>query len=66
MGLCTRGHDIIWDRDAKDFLVTVSQQTLNFCIIYVQRRPNVFDVGPTLYKCHTHVLCLLECLQAWS
>ena len=26
---------------------------------FVQRRPNVFDVGPTLYKCYTNVLCLL-------
>ena len=25
----------------------------------IQRRPNVFDVGPTLYKCYTNVLCLL-------
>ena len=22
-------------------------------------KSNVFDVGPTLYKCYTHVLCLL-------
>ena len=29
------------------------------CITFVQRRPIVFDVGPTLYKCHTNVLCLL-------
>ena len=28
-----------------------SQQTQNICIAFVQRRPNVFDVGPTLYKC---------------
>ena len=27
----------------------------------VQRRPSVFDVGPTLYKCYTNVLCLLVC-----
>ena len=25
----------------------------------MQRRPNVFDVGPALYKCYTNVLCLL-------
>ena len=25
----------------------------------MQRRPNVFDGGPTLYKCYTNVLCLL-------
>ena len=35
------------------------QQTQNICITFVQRRPNVFDVGPTLYKCYTNVLCLL-------
>ena len=34
-----------------------SQQTQNICITFVQRRPNVFDVGPTLYKYYTNVLC---------
>ena len=29
------------------------------CITFEQRRPNVFDVGPTLYKCYTNVVCLL-------
>ena len=28
---------------------------------FVQRRPNVFDVGPTLYKGYANVLCLLGC-----
>ena len=37
----------------------LTQQTLNICITFVQRRPNVFDVGPTLFKCYTTVLCLL-------
>ena len=36
-----------------------SQQTQNICIAYVQRRPNVSDVGPALYKGYTDVLCLL-------
>ena len=36
-----------------------AQQTQTFCITFVQRRPNVFDVGPTLYKCYTNVVCLL-------
>ena len=36
-----------------------SQQTQNICTTFIQRRPNVFDVGPTLYKCDTNVLCLL-------
>ena len=34
-----------------------SQQTQNICITFIQRRTNVFDVGPTLYKCYTNVLC---------
>ena len=37
----------------------MSQQTQNIYITFVQRRPNVSDVGPTLYKCYTNVLCLL-------
>ena len=36
-----------------------SQQAQNICITFVQRRPNLFDVGPTLYKCYTSVLSLL-------
>ena len=36
-----------------------SQETQNICITFVQRRPSVFDVGPTLYKYQTNVLCLL-------
>ena len=27
---------------------------------FVQRRPNVFDIDATLYKCYTNVLCLLS------
>ena len=33
----------------------------NICITFVQRRPSVFDAGPTLYKCYTNVMCLLGC-----
>ena len=36
-----------------------TQQIQNICIIFIQRRLNVFDVGPTLNKCYTNVLCLL-------
>ena len=32
-----------------------SQQAQNICITFIQRRPNVFNVGPTLYKCYTNV-----------
>ena len=35
-----------------------TQQTQNICITFIQRRPNVFDVGPTWYKCYANVLCL--------
>ena len=40
-------------------LTMASQQTKNICITFVQRRPNIFGVGPTLLKCYTNVLCLL-------
>ena len=48
-----------------------SQQTQNICITFVERWPNVFDVGPTLYKCYTNVmlykfLCLLGRLRFTS
>ena len=36
-----------------------AQQTQTICITFTQCRPNVEDVGPTLYKCYTNVLCLL-------
>ena len=37
-----------------------TQQIQNICITFIQRRPNVFDVGPTLYKCYANVLRLLD------
>ena len=39
----------------------VNQQTQSksICITCVRHRPNVFDVGPTLYKFYTNVLFLL-------
>ena len=37
----------------------LNHQTQNICITFVQRLPNVFDVGPTLHKCYTNVLRLL-------
>ena len=41
--------------------MTISQHTQTICITFVQRRPNIFDVGPTLYKCYTNASCLLGC-----
>ena len=46
-----------------DFLTT-TQQTQNIRITFIQRRPNVFDVGPTLHKCYANILCLLGNLSA--
>ena len=43
--------------------MALTKQTQNICIAFIQRRPNVFDVDPTLYKCHTNVLCLLDKLH---
>ena len=40
-------------------VIVTNQQTRNICIIFVQCWTNVEDVGPTLYKCYTNVLCLL-------
>ena len=34
--------------------VTPYQQTQNICMTFIQRRPNIFDIGPTLYKCYTN------------
>ena len=38
---------------------TYSLQAQSICRTFSQLRPNVFDVGPTLYKCCTSVLGLL-------
>ena len=35
-----------------------AQQTQNFCITFIQRRPNVFDVGPNCINV-IQMLCLL-------
>ena len=37
----------------------VTQQTQNIFATFIQRRPNTFDAGPTLYKCYANVWCLL-------
>ena len=39
--------------------MTITRQTQKNCITFVQRPPNVFDAGSTLYKCNANVLCLL-------
>ena len=39
------------------------QQTQKNCMTFIQHRPNVFDVGPTLYKCYTNVYKCLQMLR---
>ena len=43
----------------------LSQHTQNICTTFVKCRPNFIDVGPTLYKCYTNVLCLLGCVSSY-
>ena len=43
-----------------------SQQTQNICITFMQGRPNVFKVGPTLYKCYTNVTGLVVLVELRS
>ena len=35
--------------------------THNIFIAFIQRRPNVEDIGPTLYKCYENVVCTSKC-----
>ena len=44
-------------------VLAAAQQTQNICITFIQRRHNVFDVGPTLYTCYTNALFLLEVIS---
>ena len=40
----------------------------SICVTFVQCRSNVFDVGPTLYKCYTNVWLPLDseaCIPVW-
>ena len=37
-------------------------QTQDICITFIQRRPNVFDVGPTLHKV-IHMFCVYWACQ---
>ena len=41
-----------------------SLETQNILITFVQCRPNVEDVGPTLYKCYKNVLCMFAGIAA--
>ena len=41
-----------------------AQQTQDICITFIQRRPNVFDVGPRLHKVMFCVYWMS--IQAWD
>ena len=47
---------------------SASQQTQTICITFQQRRPNVFEVGPTLYRCYTmFCVCWIgRCMEGWT
>ena len=45
--------------DPATVVVEVTKQAQNICITFEQCWTNVEDVGPTLYKCYTNVLCLV-------
>ena len=54
---------ILWYECVVIGLCLDHQQAQNIYITFIQRRPNVFAVGQTLYKWHTNVLCLLSVNQ---
>ena len=41
-------------------IIVATHKTQNICITFVESWTKVEEVGPTLYKCYTIVLCLLE------
>ena len=51
-----------WVARGTHFSGTYNPVNTNICITLIQRRPNVFDAGPTLYKCYTIFFCLLGIL----
>ena len=53
--------ELQFDRKPNDYVSLHRRQYLpskHICITCIQRRSNVFDVGPTLHKCYTNGLCL--------
>ena len=58
--LCTKNCSLknyIIQRQVRYIQIAATEypSTQNICITFIQRPPNVFDVGPTLYKCYTNV-----------
>ena len=43
-----------------------AQQTQHICITFIQRRPNVFDVGPTLYEVIQMFCVHWVSIQVWG
>ena len=42
-----------------------AQQAQNICITFIQRQPNVFDIGPTLYKIIQMYCVYWVSIQVW-
>ena len=49
----------MWDLPLAPIFLSLPRKHKNKTITFVQRRPNVFDVGPALCKRYINVLCLL-------
>ena len=56
---CITSETVMQTRGSEASHLWGSQYAYNICMTFIQRQP---DVGPTLYKCYTNVLCLLGCL----
>ena len=59
VSLCNQAFWVDMQPPLQHPLPSLPQQTQNIYITFVQCWTNVEDVGPTLYKCYTNVLCLL-------
>ena len=44
----------------------LAQQTQDICITFIQRRPNIFDFGPTLHKVIQMFCVYWVSIQAWG
>ena len=61
---CTNAFRTLVQRSASVLCLSEYVRTQNNCTAFIQRRPNVFDVGPTLYKYYTNVLSVFVGIRA--
>ena len=48
------------------FLLRNIPAAQNICLLIIQCWTNVKDVGPTLYKYYTNILCLLDSILLYT